>query len=468
MKKIVSYAVLFALLVSLCGCGAANAPTTQQSLETNLPTTAASVVTTQPSVTSVPAEPTVPTQATIPTDTIPTEPKEFVWEICEDVITTQPRLWETRWQLYGIVMKLDMPDDSYPGMVITFDLCATYGELWSRTENLGSELTMENHQEVYWRDLGDPAATREYLDNGGAFFITAVIRADGNIVGYGLLEIGSVKAATYGPARCETVCFPINSGQLQYVSEEYVQEKLAEAQKTRTPFDRDAKRVEEWAYLFGEAFTPDPSVAPNPVQTTIIVTAPYDISIASPDTYGDTMLCVQDGYQFLEFITEKHEDYNAKYLYYYPNSSYYSEILIWAAVTDADIQFMPLTYEARTNYGALYNYTAKYYLDRYEGQEAQYVHYVNWQQKHSGSEPVREEQPDHVWIDVVARANGCIVGFMVLEIIPWPERPDGFTVRYCYSEGYLMQDGHYQNITEEFVNARIEAYHNYAIAQGNE
>ena len=453
MRKILALILILAMVLPLCACNAANAPTTQNTLET-VGTTAAPA-TTLPLISSTSMEPAA--------TTMPTEPAEPVGELRTDVITTQPRLWETRSQLYGIVMKLDMPDDSYPGMVITFDLSATYAELWSRTENLGSRLTIENHQELYWRNLGDPAATREYLDNGGAFFVTAVIRADGNIVGYGLLEIGSIKAATYGPVRCETVCFPITSGQLQDVSEEYVLEKLAEAQKIRTPFDRDAKREEEWAYLFGDGAVPEPAAAPDPAQTTIHISAPFDIFAADPEAAGDVQMHVQEGYQFLKHLPEDSEDYGGYYLYYVEHTSLYNEILLWPGVLDEDVRFMPLTYEARTNYGALYNYSGKSLDECYEGQQAMFVEFLRWKGISEVPKEERMEKPERIWIDIIVRANGCVVGFMVLEIVHWDEytMDESYTVLYRYSEGYQMIDGHYQNITEEFVNARIEACHQY-------
>ena len=67
------------------------------------------------------------------------------------------------------------------------------------------------------------------------------------------------------------------------------------------------------------------------------------------------------------------------------------------------------------------------------------------------------DQIGRVWVDVVVKADGKIVGCTVFEMVMWKDVM--LTVEYVGSDYSPPADGQYQNISEEFVRQRIEAYH---------
>lgn len=167
----------------------------------------------------------------------------------EDGLIYQPLLWcSTTNDIRGVPIKFDMADDAYPGTTITVELTANNGGFWSWQSGF-TELVvdLENHSEVYW--LSDSDSIQEVFERDGAVFVEAIIRADGNIVGYGIYEIGTEDFIWYTVSRCETVCFPKIKGELQKVTEEDVAQRLSEKKQIVTPFVLDEKRAEEQAYL---------------------------------------------------------------------------------------------------------------------------------------------------------------------------------------------------------------------------
>lgn len=190
---------------------------------------------------------TIPT--TVPTE--PTMPKELVSQRLDHMWFYWPAalIYPYSGYLIRIVPALDPA--LYPGMEITFDLSVNYGKIWdSRNAEhwdwAYSELSIPNKVgSLRWQI----SSTNDYepIPEGEAVFVEAIVRADGHIVGYGIIEIGSDHrdSVTYcAMMRTEGVCFPMIDGELQNVSEEYVADRIAELKQTVTPFDLEAKRAE--------------------------------------------------------------------------------------------------------------------------------------------------------------------------------------------------------------------------------
>ena len=254
MKKVLSLLTVIVMLISLCACGAANTPTTQQSLEINLPTTAAPVVTTQPSVTVIPAETTIPAELEIPTTqqaippviTVrPTDPEDLISESREDGLLYYPSIM---WDAYSVNAKLQLPfaldEACYPGMKITFEISSTVDELlWVFAGEVKpiSEIAILENNKTVWRGRMNASEFNLILEHGGVMFIEVVIRADGYIVGYGIFEIAADDQSA-ALMRCETVIFPLIDWQIQEVSEEYVREKIEECKQFVSAYDREEVR----------------------------------------------------------------------------------------------------------------------------------------------------------------------------------------------------------------------------------
>lgn len=267
MRKWIVMFVIFAMLLPIFGCGASNPSGTAGNLQqnptvqtTNLPPTQPATV---PPATTVPNDPTQPTQSTQPPQsteptkpvdpnrpTIPAEPtaaEDLIGERKDDVLLYIPRIWCVAMSsLRGVPIQVEVNEELYPGMEITFEVRASYGELWKGNER-GKSVMQKNNYCVYWTDYD--SNVQNALAEDGALFVDVIVRADGYIIGYGICEIGSADGFYFAHSRCEAVIFPVVDGRLQYVSEDYVLDQLAQEKCTVTPFDLEAKKVEEEAYI---------------------------------------------------------------------------------------------------------------------------------------------------------------------------------------------------------------------------
>lgn len=221
MKRAIAFFLSFVLCFSLCACHPA-----QPDAGSNGPS----------------EHPSTPPATVLTPTTAPAKPIELVSEVRTDVVTFQPQVWSSLSSgVYGISVVFDMKDDDYPNMTVTFDVSVDCGTIrWYKgTEKQnGAEVCIDNRRVGTWRAGSDQeAAVQKVLENAGAVFLDIIVRADGNIVGYGICEIASEDGDYFAPVRCEMVCFPMIDGQLQAASEEYVAEKLAELKQTVTPFN---------------------------------------------------------------------------------------------------------------------------------------------------------------------------------------------------------------------------------------
>lgn len=244
MKKTIVFLLLICLVFGLFGCKAAypaGSSSGEPSIHNSDPSTPTepSVFATEPS-----AQPTETTAPTVPAD--------LVSEVREDGLLYQYRLWDLLMSsLRGIPVWFKLDEACYPGMEITVDLSLNMGEFEWLSFDCTTVATLENNMLIYWDSFISMKSEEmmRVVQGEDAIFIEGIIRADGNIVGYCIHEIGTDDGFHFGTSRCETVCFPMVDGQLQNVPEWYVLEKLAEMKQVITPFDYDTKRAEEIAYL---------------------------------------------------------------------------------------------------------------------------------------------------------------------------------------------------------------------------
>ena len=193
-----------------------------------------------------------PTPTTIPTE--PTMPKELVSEVREDGLIYEPNVHHKSWagKFSGMNLRFKLDEGLYPGKVITYDVFTNYGEVRSFTTFYEAPLPLENQKVYFWSAYLLFEDENEILNRDGAVFVDVIIRADGNIIGYGIFEIGGDGNGWFSMMRTETVIFPMFNGQIQDVSEEYVVEKIAELKQTVTPFDLEVKQAEYDAYRKGK------------------------------------------------------------------------------------------------------------------------------------------------------------------------------------------------------------------------
>ena len=231
MTRLLCLCLLTILLLS--ACGGMHPSIDQPSTDTT------TITAPSESVTQIPTDDQPSTDdITIPTQTAPSEPVE---EMRTDGITYEPRVISILGGMGTIPILLNLSEDCFPGMTVTFEISANGGVLEStnadRQRIKGKEICADNFHICNWSFHSDDV--EQALETDGAIFVSFVIRADGNIVGYGICEIGSDGVLNFAAMRSETVIFPMQDGQLQQVTAEYVEEKLTAYKQTVTPFDLD-------------------------------------------------------------------------------------------------------------------------------------------------------------------------------------------------------------------------------------
>lgn len=145
--------------------------------------------------------------------------------------------WLPAWSPYvnvichGITLRFQFPDDYYGEAKISFDLSADYGRFFNYKDfdNAQSEMTISNNATVLWD--GEPFdEIASCLQPNDVFYIYVIIRADSDVVGYGIIEVeyrkdSGLPAICYGK-KFTTVCFPMVDGEFQNITEEYAWEQI--------------------------------------------------------------------------------------------------------------------------------------------------------------------------------------------------------------------------------------------------
>lgn len=248
MKKYVALLLILVLTVSLWGCRAAGG--NSDTLPGDGGAAAAPsdpTQTTQASTDPVQTQPEATEDSVIPDQ--PTPPESLVSQERTDGLVYIPSLSEGK-PNSNIQMYFALDEACYPGMTITYELSTSVAmedPMELRGTGTYDFSPLENKRVLMlWGKLKDQ--TYENIRNaGGSVFVEARIRADGYLVGYGVFEI-AIQGDCYGVMGSKTVIFPMMDGKLQYSTEEYVAQKLAELEQTMTPLDVEAKQKEEADY----------------------------------------------------------------------------------------------------------------------------------------------------------------------------------------------------------------------------
>ena len=130
---------------------------------------------------------------------------------------------------FALPLTFQISEDYFGTAEITFDICSEYGGFGQKPndyENYRNQITLAEGNQLYFG--GDSlwnAATD--IGEGKSFFADIIIYADGKVVGYGVISF-CFKGATCYAYEFTTFCFPSVDGQLQDVSEEYVQLRIEE------------------------------------------------------------------------------------------------------------------------------------------------------------------------------------------------------------------------------------------------
>ena len=147
-------------------------------------------------------------------------------------------------------------------------------------------------------------------------------------------------------------------------------------------------------------------------------------------------------------------------------SSLYWAICFTPEILETDLQNAAVTYDVRVNYGEMIHFDKDDMRYVQDGNHAVYAagQTFLWQGHDLWCMTTDElglvevlAQVGGVWIDVVVKVDDNIVGCAVFEIIPYQNF--GLTAQYVCSEYYPQINGRYQEITEEFVQKRLEAIH---------
>jgi hypothetical protein len=146
------------------------------------------------------------------------------------VIGSEKAIWApfTSVAGFGIPLTFSVPESLWGNVVITFDITAEHGYFLDKKtnpQNLGSNETLNNGDKVYWRgeSILDIADT---VGENGVFYIDVIIRADGRIVGCGVISLVYQKYACMAYSLA-TVGYPLVDGDFQDISEAVVLEHIA-------------------------------------------------------------------------------------------------------------------------------------------------------------------------------------------------------------------------------------------------
>lgn len=154
-------------------------------------------------------------------------------------------------RLYGLPMTLQVSEEAFAGKEITLDVSVDhggfYGDIHSekyKTDkkdtvaslpdvDFGNQFTVENGETIFWRtrevvEEAEKAGMHpyDYLETiGNVIHVEVIIRADGHIVGYTVVDI-HYKEGFFAACVKETVSFPKVNGEFQYISEENVKQMI--------------------------------------------------------------------------------------------------------------------------------------------------------------------------------------------------------------------------------------------------
>ena len=114
-----------------------------------------------------------------------------------------------------------VPEDYFGEAKITFDVSSEF-------EEFARSITVEEDEGILMnsRQISEPVMKiKKEVGEKGSFYLDIIIRADGHIVGYGVITFGfdGLACKAY---RFDTVCYPMVNGKYQEVTEEFVGEQI--------------------------------------------------------------------------------------------------------------------------------------------------------------------------------------------------------------------------------------------------
>lgn len=459
MKRIAIFFLIFTMTLSVIGCGSGEITTgsTASNIESTGTTEPSSSVT-EPTEPTRPADPT-PVKPEVPPE--PTDPANLVTEARTDALGYVPAICSVSGNYY-LQFDFILPQDCYPEMEITYDLSCVYSRFyWSgKVYDLNAPLPNDTFLTATWFDSEEIDAV---IESGGSAFLEVIIRADGYIVGCGVFEIAT-DGEYQATMRSEAVIFPVIDGMLQYVTEEYIADILAQMKQTTTALDVSAKFAEMDAYWIAvtEKYWDDYYTQRAPVESdTVHVTSSYDLFESDPEMTANTVVHIMNDPE--PVISNAHKLAavygDPKYTQYIYGSDQCTALQIEPYINlGIGIRGGQISYLAETNYSGLYVMSSG--LLEFAGSECTVSGVVCW--KGPGEWPAEYasmEKPDRIWVDILIMSRDHIVGFAVFEVVSFADVHEGYQLIFHYSEVYDYVDGRFQNVSEEFVRSRMEACH---------
>ena len=150
-----------------------------------------------------------------------------------DVVASKQTCWieYTDSAYYGIKLRFQVPEDYYGDAKVTFRLYSDFGYYYHGRTCLGKDIELEDGTYVSWKPGDDLEKMREML-NPDVLYLYILIYADGQPVGFGLLELNCqqlTKPDYYAVAllRLQTICYPLVDGEIQNMTEEDIWGEIA-------------------------------------------------------------------------------------------------------------------------------------------------------------------------------------------------------------------------------------------------
>ncbi|MBQ8579686.1 MAG: hypothetical protein IJ448_03220 [Oscillospiraceae bacterium] len=162
--------------------------------------------------------------------------------------------WNYAWSpginvVRGLPIQLDFPDECFDDAIITLQISTTGGSFYGEpvryldpisqkygfTDHplLGSSFSAANHSKIYWfmnSGYYDPN-TQKYVFSDdiarGSSYVDIVIQADGQIVGYAVVEVYEL-SLSYKARVVEMASFPKIDGEYQFVTMDYMSKLFKE------------------------------------------------------------------------------------------------------------------------------------------------------------------------------------------------------------------------------------------------
>lgn len=174
-------------------------------------------------------------------------------DLADSLVESPSAWWIGMNMYYGLPLTLNVSDERFEGMVVTFDVIAEhgnfYGDIYSEKykknaedkvasmndAELGDTFTIENGESIFWEDRkirqeasAQGLLTEEYLaELGDLIYVDVIVKADDQIAGYAVIVINHHSGLTYTAAVREVVFYMMEDGTIQEVTEEYVRQEIA-------------------------------------------------------------------------------------------------------------------------------------------------------------------------------------------------------------------------------------------------